>query len=167
MVDEIDRQDVWKMKEDTFRAELIDLKSDSKVGYVPSKLASEMSDDAWASRSQVVPIQTEVTVLAEGADVEADDICVDWNSVELHEHMDLVIAPMTDTEMAKMFGIPVDDRDKEKEKVMDEAGADDGKRHIYEDVDGELMDTAAYDMGRVWLGYGLSKRSCRLCAVKK
>jgi hypothetical protein len=36
------------MKEATFRAELID---DSKVGYVTSKLALQMSDDAWASRS--------------------------------------------------------------------------------------------------------------------
>jgi hypothetical protein len=51
---------------------------------------------------------------------------------------------MADTEIAKMFGIPVDDRDKEKEK--DEAAADDGKSHIYEDVDGELMDAAAYDV---------------------
>jgi hypothetical protein len=53
---------------------------------------------------------------------------------------------MADTEMAKRFGIPVDDRDKEKEKEMDEAAADDGKSHIYEDVDGELMDAAAYDV---------------------
>jgi hypothetical protein len=44
-----------------------------------------------------------VTVLAEGADAEADGICVDWNSVELHEVTDLVIAPMADTEMAKCF----------------------------------------------------------------
>jgi hypothetical protein len=87
-----------------------------------------------------------VTVLAEGADAEADGICVDWNSVELHKGTDLVIAPMADTEMAKMFGIPVDDRDKEKEKEMDEAVADDGKSHIYEDVDGALMDAAAYDV---------------------
>jgi hypothetical protein len=58
MVDEIDRQDGWTTKEATFRAELVDLKSDSKVGYVPSKLALQMLDYAWASRSQVVPIQT-------------------------------------------------------------------------------------------------------------
>jgi hypothetical protein len=42
---------------------------------------------------------------------------------------------MANTDMVKMFGIPVDDIDKEKE--MDEAAADDGKSHIYEDVDGE------------------------------
>jgi hypothetical protein len=53
---------------------------------------------------------------------------------------------MANNEMAKMFGIPVDDRDKEKEKEMDEATADDGKSHIYEDMDGALMDAAAYDV---------------------
>jgi hypothetical protein len=42
MVDEIDRQVGWTTKEATFRAELVDLKSDSKVGYVASKLASQM-----------------------------------------------------------------------------------------------------------------------------
>jgi hypothetical protein len=146
MVDEIDRQDGWTTKEATFRAELVDLKSYSKVGYVASKLASQMLDDAWASRSLVVPIRTEVTELAEGADAEADGICVDWNSVELHEGTDLVIAPMADTKMAKKISIPVDDRYKEKEKEMDEVDADDGKSHIYEDVDIEFMDAAAYDV---------------------
>jgi hypothetical protein len=42
MVDEIDWQDGWTTKEATFRADLVDLKSDSKVGYVASKLASQM-----------------------------------------------------------------------------------------------------------------------------
>jgi hypothetical protein len=40
IVAEIDRQDGWTMKEATFHAELVDLKSDWKVGYVASKLAS-------------------------------------------------------------------------------------------------------------------------------
>jgi hypothetical protein len=87
-----------------------------------------------------------VTVLAEGADAEADGMCVNWNSVEVHEGTDLFMAPMADTKMAKMFGMPVDDRDKDKEKEMDEAAADDGKSHIYENVDGELMDVDAYDV---------------------
>jgi hypothetical protein len=67
MVDEIDQQDGWTTKGATFHAELVDMKSDSKVGYVHSKLASQMSDDAWTSHSQVVPIRTKVTVLAEGS----------------------------------------------------------------------------------------------------
>ncbi|KAE8811568.1 hypothetical protein D1007_11627 [Hordeum vulgare] len=54
MVDEIDRQDGWTSKQAMFRAELVDLKSDSKVGYVPSKLASQMVDDDWASERQIM-----------------------------------------------------------------------------------------------------------------
>ena len=50
MVDEIDRQDGWASKQTTFHAELIDLKLHSRVGYVPSKLASQMVDDDWASQ---------------------------------------------------------------------------------------------------------------------
>jgi hypothetical protein len=44
--------------------------------------------------------------------------------------------------MAKMFSIPVDD----KEKEMDEAATDDGKRHIYEDVDGYFVEAGTYDV---------------------
>jgi hypothetical protein len=40
MVDEIDRNMAAQRKEATFHAELLDLKSDLKVGYVASKLAS-------------------------------------------------------------------------------------------------------------------------------
>jgi hypothetical protein len=63
-------------------------------------------------------------------------VCVDWNSVELDEPTDLIIAPMADTEMAKIFGIPVDDRDKEK---ADET-------NLVDDVDRELMENAADDV---------------------
>jgi hypothetical protein len=63
MVDEIDRQDGWTSKWTTFHAELVDLKSDSMVGYVPSKLASHMVDDDWASERQIMPMCTgEVTI---------------------------------------------------------------------------------------------------------
>jgi hypothetical protein len=52
-------------------------------------------------------------------------VCIFWNSVELDDLTDLVIARKTDTEMVKIFGIPVDDRDKEE---ADEANlADDGE----------------------------------------
>jgi hypothetical protein len=78
-----------------------------------------------------------VIILAEEADADADSLCVDWNSVELHECTDLVIAPMADTKISRKIGIPVDDRSKEKD--MDKDAADNGKRHFYEDVDGELM----------------------------
>jgi hypothetical protein len=42
IVDEIDWQEGWTSKEATFHAELIDLKSDFKISYVPSKLASQI-----------------------------------------------------------------------------------------------------------------------------
>jgi hypothetical protein len=45
LVDEIDRQDGWTSKRATFLAELFDMKSDSVVGYVPSKLAMQITDD--------------------------------------------------------------------------------------------------------------------------
>jgi hypothetical protein len=50
MVDEIDQQDYWSINEATFHAELVDLKSYSKVGYVASKLALQMLEDDWASQ---------------------------------------------------------------------------------------------------------------------
>ena len=59
---------------------------------------------------------------------------VDWNSVELQDLTDLVIAPLADTEMAKFFGIPLDEKEKERNEA---AGS--------EDVDPELMKEAADD----------------------
>ena len=49
MVEEIERQDGWTSKRAMFLAELIELKSDSRVGYVPSKLACQMVEDDWAA----------------------------------------------------------------------------------------------------------------------
>ena len=51
----------------TFLAELVDLKSNSRVGYVPSKLAMQIADDEWTASRQIIPIVTEVTVLANDA----------------------------------------------------------------------------------------------------
>ena len=67
---------------------------------------------------------------------------VDWNSVELQERTDLVIAPMTDSHMAQILGIPVDDKgseERERERERDEANA----AVVFEDVDPELMREAA------------------------
>ncbi|KAE8818189.1 hypothetical protein D1007_04065 [Hordeum vulgare] len=109
MVDEIDRQDGWASKQTSFHAELIDLKSDSKVGYVPSKLASQMVDDDWTSQRQITPMcMGEVTVI-QGADQDAEEgcdgaarvVCVDWYSLQLEDTTDLVVAPMADTGIAK------------------------------------------------------------------
>ncbi|KAE8771247.1 hypothetical protein D1007_56937 [Hordeum vulgare] len=125
MVDENDRQNGWTTKQTTFRAELVDLKSDSKVGYVPSKLVAQMVDDDWASERQIMPM------------------CTD--EVELNEPTDLVIAPMDDTEMVKNFGIPVPDEDKEENDETTNLLID-AQRDICEDVDGQLMEDAADDV---------------------
>jgi hypothetical protein len=78
--------------------ELVGLKSDSKVGYVPQNCYRRCQIMIGpASHRQVVPIRTEVTVLAKGVDAKADGNCVDWNSLELHKHTDLFIALMADT----------------------------------------------------------------------
>jgi hypothetical protein len=36
---------------------------------------------------------------------------VDWNTIEINARTDLVIAPISDIEIAKLFGIPVDEKD--------------------------------------------------------
>ncbi|KAE8780126.1 hypothetical protein D1007_46804 [Hordeum vulgare] len=122
------RQEGWASLRAELFAELVDLNIDSKVGYVPSHLAMRKADDDWASQRHIVPI---ITV-------------VDWNAVELEEPTDLVIAPMADTEMAKLFGIPVDDRDEEE---RDEANtSDNDDRELSEDVDEQLMKDGADDL---------------------
>ena len=108
IVVEIDRQEGWASLRAEFFAELVDLNIDSKVGYVPSHLAMQKADDGWASQRHIVPIITDLTVIADGANAHAEEgnvNVVDWNAVELEEPTDLVIAPIADTEMAKLFGI--------------------------------------------------------------
>ena len=144
----------WTSKKATFWAELIDLNPDSRVGYVPSKMASQMADAEWAAEKQMLlPMLSELTVICEetGAAADAEQGChgarkvvVDWNLVELAERTDLVIAPIADTKMAEMFGIPVDDRDKEKDDCT--LPADGNTNSGNEEVDGELMLDAADDV---------------------
>ncbi|KAE8776162.1 hypothetical protein D1007_51198 [Hordeum vulgare] len=136
IVDEIDRQQGWASLRAEFFAELVDLNIDSKVGYVPSHLAMQKADDDLASQRHIVLIITDLTVIADGANAHAEEgnvAIVDWNAVELVEPTHLVIAPIADSEMAKLFGIPVDDRDEEE---MDEANtSDNDARELSEDVD--------------------------------
>jgi hypothetical protein len=56
-----------------FLAELIDMKSDSRVGYVPSKFACQMVDDDWAAQRQVMPIVTELAMLTREANADAEE----------------------------------------------------------------------------------------------
>ncbi|KAE8800602.1 hypothetical protein D1007_23834 [Hordeum vulgare] len=146
IVVEIDRQEGWASLRAEFFAELVDLNIDSKVGYVPSHLAMQKVDDDWASQRHIVPIITDLTVIADGANAHAEEgnvNVVDWNAVELEEPTDLVIAPIADTEMAKLFGIPVGDRDEEE---RDEANTSDNDDRELSDVDEQLMKDAADDV---------------------
>jgi hypothetical protein len=67
----------------------------------------QIADDGWVASRQIMPIVTEVIVLADDAqesyDGAANVAVVDWNSVELQEHTNLVIAPIADIEMANFF----------------------------------------------------------------
>ncbi|KAE8768386.1 hypothetical protein D1007_60124 [Hordeum vulgare] len=140
------RQEGWASLRAEFFAELVDMNIDSKVGYVPSHLAMQKADDDWASQRHIVPIITDLTVIANGANAHAQEgnvNVVDWNAVELEEPTDLVIAPIADTEMAKLFGIPVDDRDEEE---RDEANTSDNDDRELSDVDEQLMKDAADDV---------------------
>jgi hypothetical protein len=49
LVDEIDRQDGWTSKHATFLAEMVDLKSNSRVRYVSSKLVMQIANDDWTN----------------------------------------------------------------------------------------------------------------------
>ncbi|KAE8804605.1 hypothetical protein D1007_19657 [Hordeum vulgare] len=75
---------------------------------------------------------------------ELVDLNIDSKVVELEEPTDLVIAPIADIEMAKLFSIPVDDRDEEE---RDEAStSDNDDRELSEDVDEQLMKDVADDV---------------------
>ncbi|KAE8806334.1 hypothetical protein D1007_17489 [Hordeum vulgare] len=146
IVVEIYRQEDWASLRAEFFVELVDLNIDSKVGYVPSHLAMQKADDDWASQRHIVPIITNLTVIADGAYAHAEEgnvNVVDWNAVELEEPTDLVITPIADTEMAKLFGIPVDGRDEEE---RDEANTSDNDDRELSDVDEQLMKDAADDI---------------------
>ncbi|KAE8796047.1 hypothetical protein D1007_29088 [Hordeum vulgare] len=146
IVVEIDSQEGWASLRAEFFAELVDLNIDSKVGYVPSHLAMQKADDDWASQRHIVPIITDLTVIADGANAHAEEgnvNVVDWNAVELEEPTDLVIAPIADTEMAKLFGILVDDRDEEE---RDETNTSDNDDTELSDIAEQLMKDAADDV---------------------
>jgi hypothetical protein len=141
LVDEIDQQEGWASKEVTIYVELVDLNHDSKVGYVPSKMAEQMVDDQWVAQQQIVPMVTDPTVL--GEEIWARKVVVDWNVVELNGSTDLVIAPISDIAMATMFGIPVDDRNKEKDD--NSLPADGNTNATTENVDQEELMREAVD----------------------
>ncbi|KAE8817700.1 hypothetical protein D1007_04812 [Hordeum vulgare] len=153
MVAEIDQREGWAGKEVTFYAELIDQKTHSRVGYVPSKMDALLEDDEWVSQNNMLAL-TEPTVVAEDTWIDADGeegthgarkIVVDWNVVDLNEKIDLVITPISDIDMTEMFGIQVDDKDKEKDDSSLPVDGNTDHRNANEDEE-ELMRKDAYDV---------------------
>jgi hypothetical protein len=124
------------------------------LSVITSKLASQITDDKWASQRHIMLILTKVILLVDGVNEIAQDGCdgapkvvfIDWNSIEVEEHTDLIIAPMTDIEMTKMFGIPIDDRDKEKKSDETNMSTNAERNSFPEDVDAELIQEAADDV---------------------
>jgi hypothetical protein len=110
-------------------------------------------DDDWAAQRQIMPIVTELTLLTEEADADsvardndAENIVVDWNIVEINARTDLVIAPISDIEMAKLFGFPVDEKDEEKEKEREEDTDVENRHSSNADIDPELMQNIVDDV---------------------
>ncbi|KAE8790988.1 hypothetical protein D1007_34636 [Hordeum vulgare] len=122
MVAEIDQQEGWTCKQVTFYAEIIDLQTNSRVDE-----------------------DTRIDADGEEGTHGARNIVVDWNVVELNEKTDLVIAPISDIDMAKMFGIQVDDKDKEKDDSSLPADGNTGPRNANEDEE-KLMRMVADDV---------------------
>ncbi|KAE8811190.1 hypothetical protein D1007_11938 [Hordeum vulgare] len=119
MVAEIDRQEGWTSKASTFYAELIDLKCDSKVGYVQSKMASQMVDAEWVAQKQMLlPMISELIVIGEERRDDADE--------EEGHNVDVTDKEKDDTSVraaANRNSNPQDDGDILKH--MMEMGADD------------------------------------------
>jgi hypothetical protein len=111
-------------------------------------------EDDGAAQMQIMPIVTELTLLIEEADADSvardNDaekiVSVDWNTVEINAHIDLVIAPISDIEMAKLFGFPVDEKDEEKEKEREEDTDVENRHSSNADIDPELMQNVVDDV---------------------
>ncbi|KAE8793488.1 hypothetical protein D1007_31902 [Hordeum vulgare] len=196
MVVKIDQQEGWACKQVTFYTEIIDLQTNSRVGYVPSKMAAQLEDDVWVSQKNMLALLTEPTVVDEDTWIDADGkegthgarkIIVDWNVVELNEKIDLVIAPISDIDMAEMFGIQVDDKDKEKDDSSLRADGNTSPRNanedeeelirmaaddVYDTNDNELVclydkENPVIEVGKLWPSMVEFRMSFRTYAVKK
>ncbi|KAE8814923.1 hypothetical protein D1007_07629 [Hordeum vulgare] len=117
-------------------------------------MAAQLEDDVWVSQKNMLALLTEPTVVDEDTGIDADGeegthgarkIVVDWNVVELNEKTYLVITPISDIDMAEMFGIQVDDKHKEKDDNYLRVDGNTGPRNANEDEE-ELMRMAADDV---------------------
>ncbi|KAE8786949.1 hypothetical protein D1007_39199 [Hordeum vulgare] len=129
-------QEVSLLRYDDFKGEYVRIEEGEDIVVEIDR------QEGWASlRAEFF---AELVDLNIDSKVEEGNInVVDWNAVELEEPTDLVIAPIADTEMAKLFGVPVDDRDEEE---RDEANTSDNADRDLSDVDEQLMKDVADDV---------------------
>ncbi|KAE8821490.1 hypothetical protein D1007_00263 [Hordeum vulgare] len=119
----------------------------------------QQEDAEWVAQKQMLlPMIFELTVIGEERRDDVDEeeghngagrvVSIDWNDVDLEERTDLVIAPIADINMAKLFGIPVDDRDKEKDDTSVPAGANPRNSNPQDDADilQHMMEMGADDV---------------------
>ncbi|KAE8778535.1 hypothetical protein D1007_48555 [Hordeum vulgare] len=117
-----------------------------------------MADTEWVAQKQMLlSMISELTVISEERRDDTDEeeghnrvgtvVSIDWNHVDLEERTDLFMAPIADIKMAKLFGIPVDDRDKEKDDTSVRAGANrNSKSQDDADILKHMMEMGADDM---------------------
>ncbi|KAE8769099.1 hypothetical protein D1007_59370 [Hordeum vulgare] len=129
-------QEVSLLRYDDFKGEYVRIEDGEDIVVEVDR------QEGWASlRAEFF---AELVDLNIDSKVEEGNVnVVDWNAVELEEPTDLVIAAIADTEMAKLFGIPVDDRDEEE---RDEANTRDNDDRELSDLDEQLMKDAADDV---------------------
>jgi len=125
------------------------------VEFFPSKAKLGDGSVRDIERDTIVKWEVECAEIDSGVDQDVEEgcdgaarvVCVDWNSVQLEDTTDLVIALMADTEMAKFFGIPIDPVDDQDEEERDESSLpNDANIDACEDVDGQLMKDVADDV---------------------
>ncbi|KAE8775460.1 hypothetical protein D1007_52017 [Hordeum vulgare] len=129
-------QEVSLLRYDDFKGEYVRIEDGEDI-------VDEIDrQEGWASL--MAEFFVELVDLNIDSKVEEGNVTVDWNAVALEEPIDLVIAPIADTEMAKLFGIPVDDRDEEERDEANTSDNDDSELSEY--VDEQLMKDFADDV---------------------
>ncbi|XP_024314891.1 uncharacterized protein LOC100822539 [Brachypodium distachyon] len=131
-------------------AELIDASEDSVVGFVPSKAAESINDEAFLSTSDPVlnvadlgqnqmPTPSDLNLQGEGP-------FVDWSKVYLPEATDFAPEVIDEVEMCKLMGIPVDEDVEELSPVPPSQPAQPAPRASYHDEVTRLFKDAANDV---------------------
>ncbi|KAE8794787.1 hypothetical protein D1007_30323 [Hordeum vulgare] len=146
---DVDPQELESMKEKAV-GNLVERIGESIVWGPEQEVSVQCFDNYYG---EYVRIEDGESTIAEmdqqegwrGGNHGARKIVVDRNVVELNEKTDLVITAIYDIDMAEMFGIQVDDKDKEKDDSSLPADGNTCPRNANEDEE-ELMRKAANDV---------------------